>query len=160
MVLGMLLPSHVATSEKFVDWRTFLASWVEQVNRYCAAISNDNPYWHGELTNVAFLMGTAFLLPQWFSLMEFPSAKDDPALIHASGRNDAWLKSIDGEYFIEAKQLWLELHQPDCLSAIQPKMAAAEQAARHIHAQPRAQPGIGEKRSLFQDHGLVSDSGS
>jgi hypothetical protein len=132
----MLLPSFIATSDKFVDWKALLAVWVEQINRYCSSIANDNPYWHGEQANVAFLTGAAFQLPGWFSLTEFPSAKDNPELIHAYGRNDAWLKSPQCEYFIEAKHTWLELNQPDGISVIPLSMAAAMQDAQHIRVEP------------------------
>ena len=134
----MLMRNFVATSDKFADWNTLLSAWIEQVNRYCSSIVNDNPYWHGEQTNVAFLTGVAFQLSDWFSLTEFPSAKDDPDLIHSYGRNDAWLKSAKSEYFIEAKQLWLELSMPESLSTISLMMAEAEQAAYCVR--PEALP--------------------
>ena len=132
----MLTPSLVATSEKFADWKPLLSAWVEQINRYCSSIANDNPYWHGEQTNVAFLTGVAFQLAEWFSLTEFASAKDNPELINAYGRNDAWLKSAQNEYFIEAKQTWLELNQPGSVSTIPVTIDAAVQATQHIRVEP------------------------
>jgi hypothetical protein len=132
----MPTPSFIATSEKFADWQALLAAWIEQINRYCSSIANDNPYWHGEQANVAFLTGVTFRLSDWFALTEFPSANDNPELINSYGRNDAWLKSAQSEYFIEAKHTWLELNRPDSVSVIPTTMAAAAQAALHIRVEP------------------------
>lgn len=132
----MITPSFIDTSEKFDDWKPLLTAWVEQINRYCANIANDNPYWHAEQTNVAFLTGVAFQLSEWFSLTEFPSAKDNPTLTHTYGRNDAWLKSSQQEYFVEAKHLWFELNKLEYLSTISLTMSKAEQAARYVRIQP------------------------
>jgi hypothetical protein len=130
----MPVSTYIDTSEKLSAWDILLHTWIKNVNRYCDCIPNDNPYWHGEQTNVAFLTGVAFQLPNWFSLTEFPSAKDE--LSNAYGRNDAWLKNEDSEYYIEAKQLWPELAQDLSLSHIPAMMAAAEQAARQVRVAP------------------------
>src|SRR5687767_3961716 len=97
----MPIPTYVATSKRLSSWGELLHAWIESINRYCNHITNDNPFWHGEQTSVAFLTGVAFRLPQWFCLTEFPSAKDE--LFNAYGRNDAWLTDLRSEYYIEAK---------------------------------------------------------
>jgi hypothetical protein len=109
----VLVPSFLATSGKFADWKSLVVVWIEEINHYCSSVANNNPYWHGEQTNMAFLTGITFKLFRCFSLTEFPSSKVNPQLILTYGRDDCLAQSVQSEYFVEAKHIWLELNQPD-----------------------------------------------
>jgi hypothetical protein len=81
---------------------------------------------------MAFLTGTTFKLLRWFSLTECPSTKDNPELILTMDMMIVWLKSAQSEYFVEAKHIWIDLNQPDAVSAIPLSITAVTRAAQQI----------------------------
>ncbi len=107
-----------------------LSEWQNCLSRFCTAIVADAPYWYGEQTNIALLTGAALRLEKWHALTEFAAKRTGTR--NAFGRIDAWLYNEKEEYYIEAKQLWLELPIEDPKQYIEHSLQRALDAAETI----------------------------
>lgn len=90
--------------KKLAHWKSILEEWLSLINRYCANIEDDAPYFYSERPNIGILSAAAWKAG-FIALEEFAF----PKRAKTRSRCDLWICKMDPPYkedLIEAKQAW------------------------------------------------------
>ncbi len=93
--------------ESLAPWGPIFEDWTLLVQKYCRKVAGDAPYYYNERANVG-LLAAAIARCNWPALEEFPNEKKVRSS-RSDGRVDLFAHISGSEFWIEAKQGWINL---------------------------------------------------
>jgi hypothetical protein len=145
---------HVSDPDLQPIFESVLQEWLKMLGKYGEFVTKDQAFWWTEITNCS-LLSTAAWQAGYISLSEFQHRKDqlNPDM-ERDGRGDLYISSKERDFYLEAKQMRLQLSDPPERLESQLRSLLRDAVKAANSSRPRDEPGdpIGIGFVIFTMH--------